>query len=249
MATEIISRAAAQASGHKKYFTGKECKHGHIAERTTANGICTVCMRDIEARHRDTHREKFREKWRNNEKTRDPDDRRARRKKWELANPDKVKERKKVWERANPERKRQHEKKYRHANPDKIAKKNKAYKKLHAERLSPIAVARTKQWCLANPVRAAELRRKARQDRRARQKEIGGSYTIAEINLLLEKQSWKCINCNTSLRKKRELDHYVPVKLKGPNEIANFQWLCPPCNRKKGAKDPIVWAQENGRLL
>ena len=33
------------------------------------------------------------------------------------------------------------------------------------------------------------------------------------------------------------------------NTIANIQLLCPTCNGRKGAKDPIVWANEIGRLI
>lgn len=29
----------------------------------------------------------------------------------------------------------------------------------------------------------------------------------------------------------------------------NLQLLCPACNLKKSNKDPIVWANQNGRLL
>jgi len=36
-------RAAAKKAGMKQYFTGRPCKHGHIAYRCTANGICNDC--------------------------------------------------------------------------------------------------------------------------------------------------------------------------------------------------------------
>lgn len=42
------SRADAKASGATHYFTGKSCKHGHVAPRLT-KGTCTVC-REIEWR-------------------------------------------------------------------------------------------------------------------------------------------------------------------------------------------------------
>lgn len=29
-----------------RYFTGKPCKHGHVAERYTINGTCLLCSRD-----------------------------------------------------------------------------------------------------------------------------------------------------------------------------------------------------------
>jgi 5-methylcytosine-specific restriction endonuclease McrA len=39
------SRAEARALGLPRYFTGKLCKHGHIAERYTATYRCQVCDR------------------------------------------------------------------------------------------------------------------------------------------------------------------------------------------------------------
>jgi len=42
---DIISRKEAKAQGLKHYFTGKPCKHGHIAQRLTSKGICMDCNR------------------------------------------------------------------------------------------------------------------------------------------------------------------------------------------------------------
>lgn len=39
---QIIGRADAKALGLKRYFTGKPCKHGHIAERFVS-GPCVEC--------------------------------------------------------------------------------------------------------------------------------------------------------------------------------------------------------------
>ena len=43
---EIISRKEAKARGLTRYFTGKPCKHGHIAERDTGAGRCVECNRN-----------------------------------------------------------------------------------------------------------------------------------------------------------------------------------------------------------
>jgi hypothetical protein len=43
MTKELISRGAARERGLVRYFTGKPCKHGHVAERTVSNGECVVC--------------------------------------------------------------------------------------------------------------------------------------------------------------------------------------------------------------
>jgi hypothetical protein len=44
---ETISRAEAKAKGLKRYFTGKPCKHGHVAERYIA-GRCIECYRRVQ---------------------------------------------------------------------------------------------------------------------------------------------------------------------------------------------------------
>lgn len=37
-------RQAALHAGESQYFTGKPCKHGHIAKRVTKTGVCTECL-------------------------------------------------------------------------------------------------------------------------------------------------------------------------------------------------------------
>ena len=44
--TTVISRAEAKRQGLPRYFTGKPCKHGHISERATHNGLCLECKRE-----------------------------------------------------------------------------------------------------------------------------------------------------------------------------------------------------------
>jgi hypothetical protein len=40
---EIMPRLTAIAQGKTKYYTGKPCKHGHVAERHVQNWTCVVC--------------------------------------------------------------------------------------------------------------------------------------------------------------------------------------------------------------
>lgn len=42
----IISRDDARELGLKKFFTGEECCHGHVAKRTVANGLCYTCKEE-----------------------------------------------------------------------------------------------------------------------------------------------------------------------------------------------------------
>ena len=248
MAIEIITRSEAKSNGLVRYFTGNPCKHGHIAERQTSNGGCIKCRYEIEKRwivnNQELHRTKLRRQAARYRRD-DPERIRRIKRNWELRNPDKVYEKGRRWSAANPERKRAHNKKWQDANKDKVRIKNKSYKTLHKERLRPIAIARTKQWQANNPEKHRANSRKARHTRRARIYGAGGSYTNKQIAELLEKQNCCCAACAASLKEKRELDHIIAIARGGSNDISNLQWLCPPCNRSKGAKDYALWAQEN----
>jgi len=41
-------RAAAKAAGELTYFTGRPCKHGHVAQRQTGSGTCLECCKRIQ---------------------------------------------------------------------------------------------------------------------------------------------------------------------------------------------------------
>ena len=49
---QIISRAEAIKQGLKRYFTGKPCKHGHVAEREVFNATCVECERAAAKKYR-----------------------------------------------------------------------------------------------------------------------------------------------------------------------------------------------------
>lgn len=40
---ELVSRKEAVERGLKNYFTGKPCKHGHVAQRRSGSGSCSQC--------------------------------------------------------------------------------------------------------------------------------------------------------------------------------------------------------------
>jgi len=51
---DIITKAEAKRLGLKRYFTGKPCKYGHVAERFYS-GDCTICQK----KYREENREKL----------------------------------------------------------------------------------------------------------------------------------------------------------------------------------------------
>jgi len=42
---KIIERKEALELGLTTYYTGRECKHGHIAKRNTKTGVCSICAK------------------------------------------------------------------------------------------------------------------------------------------------------------------------------------------------------------
>jgi hypothetical protein len=47
---QIISRDAAAANGLTRFYTGKACQRGHIAERYVSNGACVECLTKTQIR-------------------------------------------------------------------------------------------------------------------------------------------------------------------------------------------------------
>jgi Recombination endonuclease VII len=45
-ARELVTMANAKRQGDTRYFTGKPCRSGHIAERLVSNRSCSVCLQD-----------------------------------------------------------------------------------------------------------------------------------------------------------------------------------------------------------
>lgn len=70
--------------------------------------------------------------------------------------------------------------------------------------------------------------------------------TIKKIGTL---QRWRCAICRVDVRKKFHVDHVVPIARGGEHAGHNLQLLCPTCNVRKSAKDPIAYMQERGFLL
>jgi 5-methylcytosine-specific restriction endonuclease McrA len=223
----LVTRAEAKAAGKTRYFTGKPCRYGHVAEQWATSGTCDACQRAGAAR-----------RWADNENR---EKKKAQTKAWQQANREQWYAGAKRWTDTNPERVEAYRKAWRTANKGKLAATAAAWRAENPERFKDVADA----WREANRPRVRCIWR----NRRARVRNADGKHTVDQIQDLLRKQKEKCASCRKRLKAEYHADHIVPLARGGSNDIGNIQLLCAPCNLSKGHNDPIVWAQKKGRLL
>lgn len=155
---------------------------------------------------------------------------------WAIKNKERVSKYLKEWHAKNPERARELNQVWLEKNKQRQIDKRKANAKILRKK--------TADWAKRNPEICALWSR----NRRALKKN-NGSHTLQDIADLLTKQGFKCVYCNSNVRKKYHVDHVISLKHGGRNSKENLQILCGPCNLSKHAKDPIIFANQIGLLL
>lgn len=173
------------------------------------------------------------------------------------ANREVVKARMKAYRDANPEKVLASQMKYALLNRDLINERASVIRERNREKNRLYAVEYRRKnkekakrcvdaWHQKNP----DAMRIKKSNRRARQKASGGTVSRDLVRRLLELQKFRCVNCKVDLREAgSHLDHIVPLAKGGAHTDGNMQLLCPTCNMRKSDKDPIEWAQQQGRLL
>lgn len=250
----------AKEAGASRYFTGIACSRGHVAERYVSNRLCVECSNLRNRSLRTFSRQELQEE-------------RKRRlsahfEAIEVASnnahvvPEVI---------SMTEAKRQGIQRYFTGKPCKrghisvryvktrtcvecfrVRYKNDKFDQLSRSReryaSDPDRVKRrVKEYQAANKEKLALFR----QNRRARMMMSGGSASPGDIAEIRKQQDGKCAYCRQPLKAGRatHIDHIVPIARGGGGDRSNIQLLCIKCNSRKGARDPIEFAQSLGRLL
>ena len=121
--TPIISRTEAARQGLTHYFTGKPCKHGHLAKRSVKRKECMECARLRSEKH-------YRD---------DPAKDNARRKAYRLSDTERARIQERAsgskWRRRNYEKVLAYNRAWVQANPEKRALQLERWKQKHQERM------------------------------------------------------------------------------------------------------------------
>lgn len=169
----------------------------------------------------------------------------AKEQKYREENREKIKSSSRKYIDLNPEARAESIRKYLEKNPEKRTETTRRYYLANVDMIADLQ----RKYLSKNPLKGAERAR----NRRARKKLSEGRHTAAEIQEIFNSQRGLCANCECRLLKsgksKFHVDHIRPLALNGSNDKYNLQCLCPTCNLRKNAKDPMVWAKQNGRLL
>lgn len=155
---EFVTRAAALAAGAATYFTGKPCKHGHIAARYTANWTCVTCHNARCAAALPGWRAKNPEKVAASRK-RVAERHSVTSKAWRLANPDKTATHRRDWNAKNKEKRNLLSKEWRQRNKG-VMNAHKAKRKSDILRRMPPWLTADDKWMMREAYTLAALRTK-----------------------------------------------------------------------------------------
>jgi 5-methylcytosine-specific restriction endonuclease McrA len=135
---------------------------------------------------------------------------------------------------------------YKQTNAGALLEYGHAYYAAHAEERRAYALAYiaahyeerraySRAYLAANP----EISLAANHRRRARIKANGGSFTAQQIKDLRVAQGGCCAYC--ARQAKLTIDHIIPLKQGGSNDISNICLACRRCNFTKNARTPEQW--------
>jgi len=176
------------------------------------------------------------------------------RKEWETENKETLKKAKKEYYLANKEhilkRIKLHQSKHREEKMTYLIEYRKNNKQLIALKRKNKYLENREDYLISNRerLRISTLKRRA-----IKKSTEDGTVNKESLFALKIKQNYKCYYCKEKLdfnsRNEAHLDHVQPLSKGGIHTLDNVVWSCRGCNLSKGAKNPIQFANEIGRLF
>lgn len=205
---KIISKKEAIEQGLTQYFTGKPCKHNHIAPRKVNKSDCLECLKMRSNKFYANNKDKAKKYYQDNK-----EHRQEYLKNYYKENKDTILDTsKKRWIDKKEEIK-EYKIEYTKKNKDKINDYFKELSKTSHRKLQR-RVAGNKRTAL----------KKSTDD---------GTVTVEAIKEMMIEQGGVCVICKCDIENNYHIDHIRPLAKKGIHSISNIQLLCPFCNISK----------------
>jgi 5-methylcytosine-specific restriction endonuclease McrA len=223
----IVTRAEAKAAGLKQYFTGKPCKHGHVATRYTVKGTCSECLKITTHVWRTANPDVLKESHKNSKKRRIAE----------------IRIYKREYYKRNAEKIIKGQGGRRQLNTPKRQAIMRNWRERNAEHRAKYQ----RDWKLADPEKYRALAASYRSKRR-----VSSSVEADPASLVaawVKRTPKICYWCDKKCAKKYHIDHYEPLAKGGRHQVGNLVIACPTCNLRKNAKDPLEFAASVGRLF
>jgi len=176
------------------------------------------------------------------------------RKEWETENKETLKKAKKEYYIANKEhilkRIKLHQSEHREEKITYLVEYRKNHKQLIAQKRKKKYLENRENYLISNRerLRISTLKRRA-----IKKSTEDGTVNRESLSALKIKQNYKCYYCKEKLdfssKNGTHLDHVQPLSKGGVHTLDNVVWSCRGCNLSKGAKNPIQFANEIGRLF
>ena len=160
------------------------------------------------------------------------------------------------YRKENADKRKEASAKYRLENRAKVLAADRARRERDRDKLRVRAAERyaknpekykaiNRDWSKRNP----DAERTKDRNRKARVRMAQGKITTSRVADLMVLQKRSCAACEASIKCSYHIDHITALSRGGQNEDMNIQLLCPTCNLRKHAKDPIEFMREFGKLL
>jgi len=241
----IITRKEAREQSLVHYFVGEECKNGHVAERMIVSNACVDCIHERNDKFMDEKADISREKLEKREATKESIKyaREVLEYQRETMDPD------------SPESIKLLMRELEVLPRSREAALYLDEKFFYSGQACDLKGHFSKRWvknggCVQCALENGEWYRKNYKEeiralinnRRARIKEAGGTFSGKDVARMFEEQMGECTGCfGDLLVLDYHVDHIMPISKGGSNYPDNLQLLCPPCNREKSAKLPEDW--------
>lgn len=91
--------------------------------------------------------------------------------------------------------------------------------------------------------RASQALQSSRKTIKRNGYDVKDDLTLYDVLFTFAMSDGECAYCGKDTGGNYQMEHIVPLSKGGPNTLSNICCVCPSCNRSKGSRDLLEWAE------